>query len=136
MLTKIFICSCWAGLGLSTAAATAPAFFDVKHFGAAGDGKRLETAALNRAIEACATRGGGTVYLPPGKYLTGTVILKSHVTLQLEAGATLLGSENPDDYPLVDDPWDKTNKTIAPLIYADHAENITLTGRGTIDGQG
>jgi polygalacturonase len=96
----------------------------------------METTAINTAIDDCAAKGGGTVYFPPGKYLTGTVVLKSHVSLQVEAGATLLGSEDPNDYLLIDDPWEKTNKTIAPLIYADHAENITLTGRGTIDGQG
>jgi len=136
MLSKILFCFCLTALGLSLRAAPGPIIFDVKDYGAAGDGQRLETAAINHAIDACAAGGGGTVYLPPGRYLTGTVVLKSHVSLQLEAGATLLGSEDPNDYLLIDDPWEKTNKTIAPLIYADHAENITLTGRGTIDGQG
>ena len=136
MLSRIRIFSLLAAVGLSLQAAASPVLFDVKDYGASGDGRRLETAAINRSIEACAAGGGGAVYFPPGKYLTGTVVLKSHVSLQLEAGATLLGSEDPGDYPLIGDPWDKTNQTIAPLIYADHAENITLTGRGTIDGQG
>jgi polygalacturonase len=136
MLTRKLTVFCCAALGLSLQAAPAPVLFNVKNYGAAGDGQRMETTAINRAIDACAAKGGGTVYLPPGRYLTGTVVLKSHVSLQLEAGATLLGSENPNDYLLIDDPWDKTAKTIAPLIYADHADNITLTGRGTIDGQG
>jgi polygalacturonase len=134
MLSRTLTCFCWAALGLSSQAA--PVLFDVRDYGAAGDGRRMETAAINRAIDACAMAGGGTVYVPPGKYLTGTVVLKSHVCLQLEAGATLLGSEDPDDYLLIDNPWDQTAKTIAPLIYADHAVNITLTGRGTINGQG
>lgn len=115
---------------------SSPAVFDVRDYGATGGGGQLETAAINRAIDDCAAKGGGTVYFPPGRYLTGTVVLKSHVTLQVEAGATLLGSEDPADYLLIDDPWEKTNKTIAPLIYADQAHNITLTGRGVIDGQG
>lgn len=117
-------------------AASGPIIFNVKAYGAKGDGQRLETAAINRAIDACAKKGGGTVYFPPGKYLTGTVILKSHVTMQLEGGAVILGSENPGDYLMMDDPWDLTNKILGPLIYADHAENITLTGRGIIDGRG
>jgi polygalacturonase len=136
MSLRTLIPALLVGLALAAPAAPAPVVFDVKHYGAAGDGRRLETHAINRAIDDCAARGGGTVYFPPGRYLTGTVILKSHVTLQLESGATLLGSEDPKDYPLIDDPWDSATKTIAPLIYADHAENITLTGRGTIDGQG
>jgi len=136
MQLRTSILSLCLGLGLVAHAAPAPDLFDVKHYGASGDGRRLETKSINRAIDDCAVHGGGTVYFPPGRYLTGTVVLKSHVTLQLDGGATLLGSEDPKDYPLMDDPWDNTAKTIAPLIYADHAENITLTGRGTVDGQG
>ncbi len=127
---------CWTALAGCLQAASGPALFNVKDYGASGDGEHLETDAINAAINACVAAGGGTVNVPPGKYLTGTVVLKSHVALQLEAGATLLGSEDPKDYPLIDDPWEQSNKTISPLIYADHAENIALTGRGTIDGQG
>lgn len=124
---------------LSSSAATPPAQFNIRDYGAVGDGHQLETAAFKAAIEACAAKGGGTVYVPPGNYLTGTVELKSHVTLHLEAGATILGSENPDDYPAAENPWGETGQRrawISPLIYAIDAENITLTGRGTIDGQG
>ena len=84
-----------------------------------------------------AEAGGGTVYaLPPGSYLTGTIELKSHVTLELDAGATILGSENPDDYPATKSVWGDDRQVMAPLIYAVDAENVTITGRGTIDGQG
>lgn len=110
--------------------------FNVREFGAVGDGKTLETAALNRAVTACAEAGGGIVYLPPGNYLTGTVELKSHVTLEIDAGAAILGSENPDDYPATKSVWGDDSQMMAPLIYAVDAENITITGRGTIDGQG
>ncbi len=100
------------------------AVFDVKQFGAAGDGKALDTAAIRKAVDACADAGGGRVYLPPGTYLSGTVILKSNVTLYLEPGATLLGSTDLDDY----DP--------RHLVYARGARNVGIAGRGRIDGQG
>lgn len=117
-------------------AATGRAIFNVHDFGASGDGQHLDTIALNRTIDACADAGGGTVYLPPGRYLAGTIILKSHVRLDLDAGATILGSENPDDYPSTKSVWGDSVEVMAPLIYAVDAENITITGRGTIDGQG
>jgi polygalacturonase len=117
-------------------AATPPSFYNVRDYGAVGNGSHLETAAINRAISACAKAGGGTVYLPPGHYLSGTITLQSHVTLDIENGATLLASQNPADYPLQPDVWGTPSKVFAPLIYANGAHNITLTGRGTINGQG
>ena len=117
-------------------ATTAPAVFNVRDYGTVGDGHHLDTAALNAAVAACAKAGGGTVYVPPGRYLTGTVQLQSHVTFDLDAGATLLGSENPEDYPSTASVWGDGKEMMAPLIYAVDAENITITGRGTIDGQG
>ncbi len=117
-------------------AATPPSLFNVRDYGAVGDGRRLDTAALNAAVDACAQAGGGTVYVPPGRYLTGTVALKSNVTLDLESGATLLGSENPEDYPSTPSVWGDAHEMMAPLIYAVDAHHVTITGRGTIDGQG
>jgi polygalacturonase len=110
--------------------------FNVRELGAAGDGQHLDTAAINAAVADCSRAGGGTVYLPPGQYLSGTIELRSHVTLELEAGATILGSENPDDYPPTPSVWGDGREVMAPLIYAADADNITITGRGTIDGQG
>ena len=66
--------------------------FDVRGFGALGDGKALDTAALQGAIDACHRAGGGTVRIPPGTYLTKPIALRSFVTLHLEAGSTILGS--------------------------------------------
>src|SRR5690242_737490 len=71
--------------------------FDVRQHGAAGDGSRLDTSSINEAIDTCHDSGGGVVYVPPGVYLSGTVVLRSNVTLYLEAGATLLGSKNISD---------------------------------------
>lgn len=76
------------------------------------------------------------MYFPPGKYLTGAINLKSNVTLHIEAGAVILGSPEVEDYPLAPDPWGEQKQQISALIYGTGIENITLTGRGVIDGQG
>ena len=125
----VFCVSCAAALA-------GGAVFDVRQYGAAGDGRTKDTRAIAKAIEACVKAGGGTVYFPPGKYLTGAINLKSNVTLHIEAGATMLGSPDVEDYPLVPSPWSGEGQQISALIYGDGVENITITGRGTIDGQG
>ena len=109
--------------------------FNVRDYGAVGTGRDKETAAIAKAIDACAKAGGGMVYVPAGRYLIGSITLKSHVTLDLDAGAVLLGSPDPEDYPLRGSVWGE-RQSVSPLIYAEDAENITITGRGTIDGQG
>lgn len=118
------------------AAGSSAGTFNLRDYGAKADGTTLDTAAFAAAIEACSAAGGGTVFVPPGRYLTGTITLRSHVTLDLAANAVILGSENPADYPATPDVWEPDREVIAPLIYAVDAENISLTGRGTIDGQG
>jgi polygalacturonase len=121
-----------------SAAARRSRIFDVKKLGARGDGVTLDTRALQRAIDTCAQNGGGTVRFPPGRYLTGTLFLKSWVTLELESGATLLGSRRLEDYP----PTSASvrsytdNYTDRSLIFGEHLEHITLQGRGIIYGQG
>lgn len=90
-------------LGLLTFLAAGPAaargVFDVRDYGAAGDGKTVETGAIQAAIDACAAAGGGRVYLAGGRFVSGTIHLKSNVALFVEAGTALLGSPNLDDYP-------------------------------------
>jgi len=110
--------------------------FDVREHGAVGDGKTLDTAAINRAITACNATGGGVVYLGPGSYLSGTVLLKSNVTLYLEAGATLLGSRSIADYALQAGPPLKGDANQKHLVVAVEAENVGVAGPGRIDGQG
>jgi len=116
-------------------AATSP-LYNVADFGAVGDGRHKDTAAIQRAIDTCAKAGGGTVLLPGGRYLTGAIELRSHITFEVGPGAVILGSEDPVDYPLHDNAWGGTRKTVSSLIYAADAEDVTITGRGTIDGQG
>jgi polygalacturonase len=112
------------------------AVWSVTDFGAVGDGKTLNTAAFARTVAACSSAGGGTVLVPPGRYLTGAIELKSHMRFSVEPGATLLASEDAADYPMVEYVWDTHQRCISSLLYAHDAEDVTVTGRGTIDGQG
>lgn len=106
---------------------------DVTTFGATGDGSTLDSAAVNRAIEICHADGGGTVLVPAGRYRVGTVRLRSHVTLHLEAGAVLLGSADLADYPPL--PYISEGRSTA-LLYADGEEDVGISGQGAIDGNG
>jgi hypothetical protein len=109
-------------------------FINIREFGAKGDGNTLCTKIIQKAIDQCSKNGGGTVYFPPGTYLTGTLHLKSNLTLYLEAGATLLASGNIEDYELIE----KENAILSQyyFLYAEDVENITIQGGGLIDGQG
>jgi len=119
------------------ALAAGPASFNVVDYGAVADGTTNDTAAMARAVAACAAAKGGTIIVPAGRYLTGSIILDSNMTLQLEAGSELLYSGNPADSPIVPSRWESTNAyTHAPLIYANGKQNIAIVGRGTINGQG
>ena len=129
-----------AALLLATEAAVASTagVYDVRDYGAAGDGQTLDTPAIHKAVEACAAAEGGQVRFPPGRYLSGTVHLKSHVTLFLEAGARLVGTTNLDRYqqPTPPDflPEAKWGKWHRALILADGLEDIAIAGDGVIDG--
>jgi polygalacturonase len=113
-----------------------PRLHDVRAHGAQGDGKTLDTKAINEAVNACHDAGGGIVYMGPGAFLSGTVVLKSNVTLYLEAGATLLGSAKTDDYQAQPGPGSNADAGQRHLIFARDAENVAVTGPGRIDGQG
>ena len=111
--------------------------FNVCSRGAQADGQTLDTRAIQSAIDACAEWGGGTVYFPAGKYVTGSLLLRNNITLHLDAGAVILGSENPKDYSIVDSRWEGMHQdTYAPLIGGNNLQNIAVVGRGTIDGRG
>jgi hypothetical protein len=117
-------------LAAGSVLAQTPAFFDVKKFGAAGNGTTLDTGAINRAVEAAAGAGGGTVYFPAGVYLSGTVRLKDYVTLLLDNGATLRGSKDLRHYASGVDGQD----WYQALILAKGVRNVAVTGHGAIDG--
>ena len=123
-----------------SASANVTGTLNVRDFGAAGDGVAMDTAAVQHAINACSERGGGTVYLPAGAYLCGSLHLKSQVTLWLDNGATILGSPDDDDY----DPYEtlgfendsdrETSYFHHALIWGEEVEHIAIVGQGTIDG--
>ncbi|MBI5085214.1 MAG: hypothetical protein HZB13_11525 [Acidobacteria bacterium] len=104
----------------------------------ASDGQTLSTKKFQDAIDACGRHGGGTVLIPPGRHLTGTLVLRSNVRLLLEPGAVLLGSTRLADYPVMPGAFRgyTNNYTDKCLIFAEDADNVFIEGRGTIDGQG
>jgi polygalacturonase len=106
---------------------------DPHSYGAKGDGVAKDTAAIQMAIDACERQGGGTVRLVSGTYLSAPITLKSNITMHLEKGATLLGSPDHGDYPA------KTEfhlPDLQPLVSAENAVNVAITGEGIIDGAG
>lgn len=111
--------------------------FNVRDFGAKGDGVTLDTRAIQSAIDACGSTGG-TVIVPAGVYLTGSIELRSNTEIHVAAGATILGSTNLADYVERIPVFKSYNNTFLKysLFYAERQSNITMTGRGTIDGQG
>ena len=118
--------------------ANAQSFYNVTKYGAKNDSSKLATEAIKKAIDAASKAGGGTVYFPAGKYLTGAIHLKSNITIFIDAGAELHFSDNFDDYlPMVKSRYEGVDVTsFSPLFYAYNAENISITGRGLIDGHG
>ncbi|MBM3804437.1 MAG: hypothetical protein FJW26_19235, partial [Acidimicrobiia bacterium] len=102
--------------------------FNVLDYGATGKKADSARLAIQQAIDACAAAGGGTVYLPPGEYTSGTLHLRSHVRFHIEAGATLFASKEVKDF-------DRKGPNHSALLYGHDIENVTIEGRGTVGGQ-
>jgi parallel beta-helix repeat protein len=113
-------------------------YYDVMDFGVKGDGKTLDTVAIQHAIDTCCKNGGGTVFFPNGTYLTGTIKLDDNIELNLAAGATILGSTDLKDYTCGEP--SRIFVDMLPswegILFAKNAKNIRITGSGTINGQG
>jgi polygalacturonase len=132
-----------ASLGAEPADAAARAPFNVRQFGAAGDGKHLDSPSINRAIQACAKAGGGTVYFPAGTYLSGSIRLRSYVNLHLDNGATILGAPqemlayDPAE-PFEGQAYQDGGHTYFhnSLIWGEDLTNVSITGQGLINGGG
>lgn len=111
---------------------------DVTDYGAKGNGIADDKKAFDKAMKACKRKGGGTIVVSKGVYvLNGPIHFVSHVNLYLEEGAVLRFGSNPEDYPLVLTSWEGTMVyNYSPMIYGVGLENIAITGKGTIDGEG
>ncbi|MEJ5963105.1 glycoside hydrolase family 28 protein [Pedobacter immunditicola] len=133
---KVLTLSCVL-LALSMVAVAQP-YYNVLKYGAKNDSSKLATTAIKNAIDAASKKGGGTVYFPAGKYLTGPIHLKSNITIFIDAGAELHFSDDFDNYlPMVKSRYEGVDVTsFSPLFYAYEAENIAIIGRGIIDGHG
>lgn len=135
MVQAFIVILCFMGVGKN---AHAQQFYNVLTYGAKNDSSRKATAAINKAISAAVKAGGGTIYFPAGKYLTGPIHLKSNITIFIDAGAELHFSDDFDDYlPMVESRYEGVDvKSFSPLFYAYKAENIAIKGRGIINGHG
>ncbi|MFC1763467.1 glycoside hydrolase family 28 protein [Planctomycetota bacterium] len=111
-----------------------PKVYNIVTYGAVGDGVTLNSEAIQKTIDACHAAGGGVVWVPTGDFVMGTIQLKSHITLSLDYGASLLGSQKFSDYatnlPKPREGWAEC------LIFAENATHITIEGLGVIDGRG
>ncbi|MCX7708450.1 MAG: glycoside hydrolase family 28 protein [Clostridia bacterium] len=111
--------------------------YDITSFGALSDGKTSCSKAFRQAIAAAVQNGGGTVYVPAGTYQTGPIQMESNITLFLDAGARLIFSTIKEDYPVITSRWEGAEGlTYMPMIYGKNVENVSITGYGTLDGQG
>jgi polygalacturonase len=138
-------CPSASGASIRDAAVRSPVF-DVRDFGAAGDGRTTDTRAIQSAAEACRDNGGGTLLFPPGSYRTGTFRLYGRTTVRLEAGSVLLGSPDTSDYGRQSEYGLSGASSTGVsgsgagrrtgLIVARDAEDIALEGPGVIDGNG
>jgi polygalacturonase len=122
-------------LSLAGCATVQRAHLDVRSFGAVGDGKTKDTAAFQKALDACAAAGGGEVWVPAGDYLIGSIELKSRTTLRLEKDAHLLGSPDLEDYPVIKVRWEgRWVDGHRAIIFATNAAHIAIVGPGKISG--
>lgn len=133
--TNIFMCFALLFYTVSTKGQS----YNIMQFGAVNDTSRVSTAAINKAVTACYTAGGGQVIIPAGHYKSGTIFLKDNVDLHLEQGAVLYGSTDHHDYPRQPPAGFRSQKDHNgwyALIYASGIRHVSISGRGIIDGQG
>jgi len=141
MKIKLTIAACLLA-GIAIGQTPFKTVFNVKSMGATGDGKTADTKAINSAIDSAAGLGGGTVYLPAGNYLCGSIHLKSNISLYIDQGATIIATDDPSAY----DPEEQTVNTVYQdfghshfhnsLIWGENIHDVSILGTGTIWGKG
>lgn len=111
--------------------------FKVNNYGAVNDGKTMDTKFIQKAIDACAAAGGGIVTFDTGEYVTGSIFVKSGVTLRIDKGVKILGSQNINDYPIINTRVAGIEmKWPAALINVLNQKEVAITGEGIVDGRG
>ena len=110
--------------------------YNIVKFGAIGNGIHLNTKEINQAIIECNKNGGGTILIPKGKFLTGTITLLSNVNIKLESGAEIIGSKKISDYMIMPDGYYYSGINYAGIFFGNNIENISISGNGKIDGNG
>ena len=129
--TSLALVTGWTAESRSSAAGASAKVFNVREFGAQGDGKTLDTAAIQKALDECGKAGGGIVRFPAGTYLSQPIFLHSQMTLQLGDGAVLRATDERADFANPE----KTNSFIA-FVNGKNLHDVVITGQGTIDGAG
>jgi hypothetical protein len=129
LLTMLLVASCFFARAQT---------FNIQSFGAVGDNSTINTAYIQAAIDSCSNSGGGTVLVTNGIYISGTIFMKSNVTLQIDSGAELKGSASLSDYPQVTPVLRTFTDTYVQrsLIFAENCQNISFTGKGKVNGNG
>ncbi len=110
--------------------------YNIIDFGAKAGESYVNTNPINNAIIKCSSLGGGTVLIPKGKFISGTIHLKSNVNLHLESGSFLIGSQDVNDYDVMPEGYYYSGKNLMGLIFANNVRNISITGEGVLDGIG
>ena len=108
--------------------------YNIIKFGAVGNGVYLNTKVINQTIIECNKNGGGTILIPKGKFLTGTIRLLSNVSIKLESGAEIIGSKNISDYMIMPDGYYYSGINYAGIFFANNIENVSISGNGKIKG--
>lgn len=137
LIKRVLMLFCVTTAGMAWAPPASAREFHVKDFGAKGDGTALDTKAIQAALDAAAKARGSTVVLTPGTYLSGSIFVKSHTTLEMQQGATLIGSEKLENYPMMPTRVAGIEMTWpAALLNVYEQQDVHITGPGTIDGNG
>lgn len=111
--------------------------YDITNYGAKGDSSTSNTKNIQQAIDDCSAKGGGTVVVPKGIFISGALFLKKGVSLRVDKGGVLKGSLPQEDYPQIPTRWEGEERVwTSAFINADHTDGITISGEGTIDGSG
>lgn len=140
LITLLLLCACFT----VSAASLVDGYYNVKNYGAKGDGKNIDSYGINKAIDAAVAEGGGTVYLPAGSYLSGSIHLKSNISLFIDQGATIIAATPGEGVPY-DEPEVSANDKYQDfghsyfhnsLIWGENLVNVSIIGTGTIYGKG